>query len=205
VVVGQDGDAYGAVVFPSVQALERFARIRFPEEAPAHLQINFEPASRISPLAMREIERHDWEIAGPAAHPWVCATDDDGVVRPLLPRDATTAEAVSRAIVQLLESDPKLAEVFETRSLDRTLTVDTHTGPVKITVRSARREGAPDADDAGGGESAAEKARSFILAGLQAGYDMTTQEGVEAWTRVSGTGARQQAKPARKTSKKKSR
>jgi hypothetical protein len=106
-------------------------------ELPPHFALNFDQADEL-PAALRlEIDEHHWEVAGTNAFPWLMALDEDMVARPPTPTDVAIAEAVSRALAEVLVEKQALCAAWSGGApFSRSLSVHTHVGDLEVTLRA---------------------------------------------------------------------
>ena len=141
-VIGQMGESLGLIMFSGLDDFEAYlemaeaaARGGAPK-APPHFALNFERGADINAGLRREILQHGWEVAGTDAYPWLVAVDEDLVTRPATAEEISIAEALARALVELLaEPAPLLAAWQADQTVERTLRVATHAGAVDVVLR----------------------------------------------------------------------
>jgi len=142
-VIGQMGDSLGLILFPGIDAFEAYLEaadaLDHDEEPamPPHFVLNFERGAELGAALRKEIAQHRWEVAGPDAYPWLVAVDEDIVARPPTADEVTLAEALARALPELLsEKDALHAAWNGGEPVARTLSVRTHAGDVEVTLRA---------------------------------------------------------------------
>lgn len=105
-IIGQGGESFGFIIFPSLVAYERF--LNAAEEIERHggpielgtpmLSLNFERGADLPPSMRREAAKHGWEVASPAAYPVVQHRDRDGLLRPLTEHDVHIVSACATSL-----------------------------------------------------------------------------------------------------------
>lgn len=76
-VIGQMGQSLGLILFSGIDDFEAYldaaAAIERREEPamPPHFALNFDRGAELSAALRKEIAEHRWEVAGPAAYPWL--------------------------------------------------------------------------------------------------------------------------------------
>ncbi len=208
-VIGQMGQSLGLILFSGIDDFEAYleaaAAFEHGEEPtmPPHFALNFERGAELSAPLRKEIAQHGWEVAGPDAYPWLVAVDEDIVARSPTAEEVAIAEAIARALPVLLSEREALLGAWNGEaSIERTLSVSTHAGDVELTLRAPYERDSvafrppfdvlADLFDLAkdGAEAAlsdpgkAGIAKSLFMAGREAGFDMDTKEGIEAWMRA---------------------
>jgi hypothetical protein len=142
-VVGRLGEVLGFILFFSIEDFEAFLDGADPLEEdepprmPRHFVLQFERGAEQPASLRKEIAAHGWEVAGPAAYPWVFVNDEELVSRPATPREVSIAEAISLALTQLMMEREALLAAWDGGPLvERKLLVGTHDGPVEVTLRA---------------------------------------------------------------------
>lgn len=124
-IIGQMGESFGVILFSSLADYERYYDLAsraavtgaFPSSVfPRHLAVNFESARDLPAEMVREANGHRWEVADPAAYPTVMLIDTDAILRPPTSADYVRATAVVRALVNLIDAEPHLAQAWLTRA-----------------------------------------------------------------------------------------
>jgi hypothetical protein len=144
VVVGQMGQAYGFSLLSSMDKARAFfdacrahGRGGEPPEVPGHIMFGYDARDEMPDELVHEVARHGWELASRDAYPAPTVLDDDRVARGLTRHEMLGLTAVIKALADLVEAEPELAEAWEQN--DRTLTwnqtVETTTGSVKVELR----------------------------------------------------------------------
>ena len=111
-IIGQLGESFGFIVFPSEVAFERFLQAASDGPLPSQagevdlgtpvLSLDFERRADV-PAAMRaEIARHGWSVAGPKAYPVVMRRDRDGIPAPVDDRDVRVATECAFAVASFV-------------------------------------------------------------------------------------------------------
>ena len=106
-VIGNRGDSFGTVIFPSVGHYMAFVAMadsmpraegRVRDFGTAALSLNFVPGADLPVSMRREVASHAWPVAAPNAYPHVTRFDRDGTPFPTRPRDLRIAAAAAEAI-----------------------------------------------------------------------------------------------------------
>lgn len=120
-VIGQAGQSYGVLLFPSRQDQERFietamlaAQIGGPPMGvlPHQWAISFEPLDAISRSLADEIAAHGWPVAAGDGYPVPLHVDPDLVHHPLGRVELARLEAVARALTRLIDNVPDLHDFW---------------------------------------------------------------------------------------------
>lgn len=112
----------------------RPARAGTPADLP-FLTLLYAGASALTAPLCDEIARHGWEIAGPDAYPELVASEDGKRARPASADEYTLAEAVARALPELLrDAAPLLAAWDGGVPVAHARVVHTHAGPIAIEI-----------------------------------------------------------------------
>ena len=124
-IIGQLGESFGLIVFPSYVAFERILQAASdgPPRSPAGevdlgtsvLSLDFERGADVPPAMRAEIARHGWSVAGPKAFPIVMRRDRDGVPAPVNDRDVRIATECAFAVASFVL---RHREVFEAESFE---------------------------------------------------------------------------------------
>jgi len=196
-VIGQMGESFGLILFSGLDDFEDFLDavevIEMGEEpeVPPHFALNFERGAELEPELRKEIAEHHWEVAASNAYPWLVAVDEDLMVRPPTASEVTMAEAIALALTKVLAGKKALRAAWDGgEPVSRTLAIPTHQGDVEVTllapfVRSPE-ELDPSHDILADLAAFADSshfglAESLVMAGRDAGFDMDSREGIEAW------------------------
>lgn len=143
-IVGQAGETFGFISFPSLEAFETFLSagelLDEEMEAPpvSHLALTFEKRSALPRKMVREITTHGWETAGPAATPLLGPADEEGPCEPD-PDDVVVLETLTLALTAAFR-DPKGLRAAWDRGDEwhRTFTLAGLHGDVAVQVAAAR-------------------------------------------------------------------
>ncbi|MDT8318910.1 MAG: hypothetical protein RQ826_00145 [Xanthomonadales bacterium] len=153
-VIGQMGESFGIVLFPDIYAYEAFLEagemmaLDEEPEVPPHFALNFERGAELEPDLRREIAEHNWEVAAADAYPSLLAIDGDLVARPPTARELTMAEALARALTEVLAEKQSLRAAWEGgEPVSRTLAIATHEGALEVTLRAPFALALPEFDD----------------------------------------------------------
>ncbi len=142
-IVGALGESLGFLLFPDHDAFELFldaANVDDDHAAasmlPSFLALNFERGAEIAPDLRKEVRSNGWEVAGAKAYPSLVAIDEKLVHRPPTPRELAIADAICFAVAELIEKDRKqLKNAWkQDKGFVTTTSVDTHAGPIEITL-----------------------------------------------------------------------
>lgn len=154
VVVGNDGSIPGFLLFPNEASAAEYRRMD--EEGamdlddedsvvPPHIAVMFVRGAELEPARRKEIVKHGWKVAGPAAYPEIGAFDEDGLPRPVTARELAAMEAVAHALAEVVETKPDVVRaIVEERTFDAAVEVETSRGKVTVAL-------GPPSDDATGG------------------------------------------------------
>lgn len=142
-VIGQMGQSFGLMLFSSLgdfeaylQAAELFDGGEAPK-LPPHFALNFERGADLAPALRKEIAAHHWQVAGPIAHPWLMAIDEDLVARPPTTHELTMAEAIARALTKTLAANKTLRAAWSGgEPVSRRISVRTHGGDIEVSLRA---------------------------------------------------------------------
>jgi hypothetical protein len=147
-IIGSLGESLGFVIFPSLEAYDRFvvateevgASKGLPELGTPTLSLNFDRGADLPARMRREVSQHGWPVAGPDAYPWVQKRDRDGVLAPLAEHDVRIVSACAKALTsffakhgRLFESEdfePLCESYFDEKGLEVRLTVPCEAGPL---------------------------------------------------------------------------
>lgn len=142
-VIGQMGQSLGFILFGGLDEFDAYAEAgaainaRERPPIPPHLALNFEPGTELGPELRREVADHGWEIANPAAYPWVVSISSDVTAHPPDADELAIIEALCRALPKFLEApDALLAAWNGGEAVERTLLVPIHGGEVQVTLRA---------------------------------------------------------------------
>jgi len=140
-IIGQLGESFGFLLFAGLADFDAFLAAA---DAARHgdLALNFERGGELPSPMRREIASHRWEVAKPDAYPWLIAVDAGMVARSASAKELVIAEAICLALPEML-SEPRIAGAaawIDERTTSRTMLVETHAGPVEITLRAPYSE-----------------------------------------------------------------
>lgn len=139
-VIGQGGESFGFAKFDDFAAFEDFIEAASEVDEtrsgmPGHFAVNLLPLAELPDGLAAEVSRFGWEIAGPDAVPWPVVLDDDLVPRPPTAAELLIAEAIALAVAELVRTTRDLGKRWWSDApFERTLTVDTHRGPIAVTL-----------------------------------------------------------------------
>jgi hypothetical protein len=141
-VIGQIDESLGFILFASVDDFETFVSQAGALERgekptlPRHLSLYFERGAELSDALRKEIAEHHWEVASADAYPSLATVDADLIVRPLTAEDVTLAEAIARALPQVLSDEQRVRAAWNGgEPVMQTVTVTTHAGDIEVTLR----------------------------------------------------------------------
>lgn len=106
-VKGNQDDEPGFFACSDIDELEQFVEAAERRQAgedcefPSTLFMNFLHMNDIRPDLRGEIESHGWEVAGPAAWPWLASLDVDGTPISPLESDIVLAELICLALLEV--------------------------------------------------------------------------------------------------------
>ena len=100
---------------------------------PPHLAVTFDPPARLPKALRAEIEAHAWEVPAADAWPWPLTIDEDMDMGPPTARELAVAEALAFALSVWTASDASAGD-----DAARSVSVQTHGGPVTVTLRVER-------------------------------------------------------------------
>jgi hypothetical protein len=142
-VIGQMGNSLGLVLFASYDDFDRYLEAADAHERgedpvlPPYSSLNFERKVDLAPALREEVAMHGWEIAGPAAYPWLTLVDEDLVLRPWTARDVTIAEALALALPVVLSDKKALRAAWRGEApVARDVEVSTHAGSIVVALRA---------------------------------------------------------------------
>ncbi len=168
-VLGNDGSPPGLLLFHDERSAMEY-RIMLDEAddedepVPPHIALALERGADVEASLRKEIAKHGWTVAGPAAYPAISVFDEDGLPRPPSARELATMEAVAQALVILAETKPEaLRAMADGDAFDTTTEVETSRGVVTVELRALtdeEREAASYADLDEPDEAGAEEARA---------------------------------------------
>lgn len=144
-VIGQLGESTGLLLFANRADFDAYFRaltsiVNGEEpELPPHLALHFERGAELATTSRKEILRHQWEVAGAEAHPWLMAMDEDLVARAPTSRELTLMDALCRALtLTLTERLPSFLAAWSGGAPARsTLPVATHDDEIVVTLCAA--------------------------------------------------------------------
>ncbi len=136
-IADQEERHVGFGVFASRAAFDAWSADR-EEDAPlpAHWMVSYQPAHELPPALRKEAAEHQWDLAGPGAFPVLLVSDEAGVLGPV-PALIDQAEAVARALVELVADQSDMGAAFEEgEAFTCTTVVTTHAGAreLRLTV-----------------------------------------------------------------------
>jgi hypothetical protein len=141
-VIGQAGQAYGFVLFASLDDCHQFGdaseRIQEGEEArfPCHLALTYVRRGDVGPTLLAEIAAHRWQVAGARAYPVILAIDEDGAGRAPTRSEMLRVEAVAASLVEIVgehRAELEAALDGESKMALRAL-VATSAGAIEVSV-----------------------------------------------------------------------
>lgn len=145
VIIGHLGDSFGFILFSTFDDFDAFheaaSALERGEEAfrmPRHSALNFERGADLDPSMRKEVSKHGWEVAGPAAYPVPIVVEEDVVARPATVDEVNALEAIALALPQLLRShqqDLTAAWNDEAAVVSSQVKVKTHGGEVEVAFR----------------------------------------------------------------------
>ena len=143
-IIGQMGESFGFVLFPSRDDFRMFADAVEVLAAggkpalPSHVSLNFERGAELDVALLDEIGQHGWEVAGPDAYPWLVVVEPDLVGRTPSASELVIVEAISLALTMLLADEAALLEAWEGGApVERGLTGSPPAGRHTVTLRVA--------------------------------------------------------------------
>lgn len=146
-IIGHLGQSRGFILFSDIENFEAFLDAAEAMEQgdepvlPPHFALSFERGAELAPALRKEIAAHRWEVAGPEAHPWLAAMDEDLVARPPTAGEVTMAEAVALALVRVLSEKKALLAAWKGGPVfERRVLVTTHAGPLEVVLRAPFEE-----------------------------------------------------------------
>ena len=105
---------------------------------PPHLALELVRGADLEPSRRKEIAKHGWPVAGPAAYPELSAFDEDGLLRPASARELAVMEALATALAELVEKKPELVPVLaEQEPFEHAVKVETSRGVVTVELSTA--------------------------------------------------------------------
>jgi len=115
-IIGNLGQSFGLILFPSLQGYERFSDAADEKRLPgapidlgsATLALTFEAGSDLPPSMHREALEHGWPVAGARAYPLVENRDPDAIVRPLTERDVRIVSACALSLASFFAKHRKI-------------------------------------------------------------------------------------------------
>lgn len=141
-VVGQEGDHYALLLFPSVEHFEDYVAAgeaimrRETPELPFHMTLSYEHRDELDESLRREIEEHGWEVASENAYPWLLSVQRDLVAQQLTLKDIRLFEALTLALPEVLPAKAELLEAWNGgEPFAQTVTVPAHGGDLDVSVR----------------------------------------------------------------------
>lgn len=141
-VIGQMGESLGFVLFSDLEDFGTFLHasdaIECGEEPeiPPHLAFNYDRGADLAPGLRKEIAKHEWEVVDATAYPWLIAVDEDLVARPPTSSEVRMAEAIARALSNLVAEKKALRAAWKGgEPVSRTFSVETHQGELQVTLR----------------------------------------------------------------------
>jgi hypothetical protein len=120
-VIGALGESFGFLLFPSLEARERFAEAaaeaqrpqrrgerRRPDVGTSFMSLDYERGADLPPPLLREVIANQWPVAAPNAYPRVIHRDPDGCPRPISERDVRIVTAVAQSLASMVVKHPGL-------------------------------------------------------------------------------------------------
>lgn len=189
VVIGQDGESYGLVLFEDFDTYDAFlAASEEPELGPLarslrYSSLNFDPGAELDDDLRKEVSRHGWEVAAAGAYPILLMVEEGLVQQQPRPRDVAVWTAMAGVLASALDDREVLEQAWTT---GRVMSAAFGAGfqGVPTTVELS----APHPAMASGDRSELGVALAMVEAGRKAGYDMDTAEGMEAWVEAINDG-----------------
>jgi len=124
-VVGQQGESHGFLLCRTVEdavawltAGERRQRgepAAFPSQ---FFMFGYDDRRELDPVDVEEVERHGWEIAGPAAYPSLTVLDQDTEGRLPTADELAGVTAVVESLCEMLDDEPHLADAWNGEPVD---------------------------------------------------------------------------------------
>lgn len=153
-VIGQMGRSLGFLFFDSEGDFELYLEAADilqdggePPPLPAHFALNYDPGAELDPSLRKEITSHGWEVAGPAAYPWLIAIDDL-LERPPSAEDLTRFEAIALALAEVVETEQGLESAWESGpGVLRTISTQTRAGTIDVKLQAPYEGVDPPGDD----------------------------------------------------------
>lgn len=131
-IIGNLGESFGVLVFPSQKAYEAFGRAQARSRRKGRIDLGtsllsfeFDPAGSVPASMRREAETHGWRVSGPRAYRRVFHRDRDGTPRPLTQRDVELATACAMSVATFYVRNEPLLDP-EARAIE----------PVSMTVEN---------------------------------------------------------------------
>ena len=104
-IVGNLGEAFGFLLFPSLDAWDAFAAAgeqrdegSLPDFGTSFLSLDFQRGSELPESMRREVDQHGWPVAGPDAFPCPGHFEREGIPSPLTERDVRILAACAGAL-----------------------------------------------------------------------------------------------------------
>jgi len=202
-VVGENEESFGLRLFATpddftayLEAAEAIAR-REPFRVPSHRAIDFDLGDCLPATFRHQAAEHGWEVAAPAAFPWLAVINEDMTDAPPSPSDVTVGEAISLAVAEIIEDDRDalVDALARRRPFRRSLRVKTFGGDIEVIIvapaRPVRRETIPQGplaalaqleDEANQTGEIDAEARTAIVDELVAEFATSPEaQGVERW------------------------
>jgi hypothetical protein len=116
-IIGALGESLGLILFPSLEAFERFLdkadrprRAKKLDLGTSYLSLSFEPGSDLPSSMRRETLQHGWPVSDARGYPRVEHRERDGYPRPLIERDVRVMTAIAEAVASYF---PRHRRIFE--------------------------------------------------------------------------------------------
>jgi len=152
VVIGQMGESFGVVLYHSLADYERYVDVAdavhrdhprgdIDVEAgipgvPAHLGLNFDPTSDVTPVRREEREAHGWTLAHEDAFPSLIALEPDLVRCAPNADELALAEALARAFAHVDDDGAFGKARNDDETVARTFRVTARGKPVEVRLRA---------------------------------------------------------------------
>ena len=163
-IIGQDDEAFGVILFYSIDAFEQYAGASLErgaggadavalEKLPEHLGLTFDGAREVDPELRKLVKARGWDLASDRAYPSVLSANEGGERRTTTAHEQRIMTVVADGLVRFLRDRSALRRAFRTGEEQTTeLDVETAEGPVtlvlRVPVEAAAEDEAPDDDAA---------------------------------------------------------
>ncbi len=147
-LVIEGGSVPGILVFPDEASAMEYRQMDLDDGGlddddivvPPHIAVMLIRGGDIEPERRKEIAKHGWTVAGPAAYPEINAFDEDGMPRPASVRELAMMEAIAQCLVALIETKPDtFRAIADGESFEVTLEAETSRGRVSVELGTPRR------------------------------------------------------------------